>query len=69
MNWKVFELKYDKQETSAFESLSYLLFCLEFDNKIGLFRYKNQTGIEYAPEQVHLVRSNYYSTMLVINFL
>ncbi|WP_430609715.1 hypothetical protein [Myroides odoratimimus] len=25
--------------------------------------------VKYAPEQVHLVRSNYYSTMFVINFL
>lgn len=29
--------------------MSYLLFCAEFDNHIGLFRYKNQTGIETEP--------------------
>ncbi|MFN4027506.1 MAG: AVAST type 4 anti-phage nuclease Avs4 [Flavobacterium sp.] len=46
MNWKIFNLKYDKQETWAFEQMSYLLFCAEFNNRIGLFRYKNQTGIE-----------------------
>lgn len=46
MNWKNFELKYDKREAWAFEQMSYLLFCAEFNNKIGLFRYKNQTGIE-----------------------
>lgn len=49
MNWKVFGVKYDQRESWAFEQMSYLLFCAEFDNKIGLFRYKNQTGIETEP--------------------
>ncbi len=49
MNWKIFELKYDKRENWAFEQMSYLLFCAEFNNRIGLFRYKNQTGIETEP--------------------
>ncbi len=49
LNWKIFGLKYDKKETWAFEQLSYLLFCAEFNNRIGLFRYKNQTGIETDP--------------------
>lgn len=49
LNWKIFGVKYDKQEQWAFEQLSYLLFCAEFGNRIGLFRYKNQTGIEAEP--------------------
>lgn len=49
LNWKIFGVKYDKQEQWAFEQLSYLLFCAEFGNRIGLFRYKNQTGIETEP--------------------
>jgi len=49
MNWNIFNLKYDNQEQWAFEQMSYLLFCAEFDNRIGLFRYKNQTGIETEP--------------------
>lgn len=49
LNWKIFGVKYDKQEQWAFEQLSYLLFCAEFENRIGLFRYKNQTGIETEP--------------------
>ena len=49
LNWKIFGVKYDKQEQGAFEQLSYLLFCAEFENHIGLFRYKNQTGIETEP--------------------
>lgn len=31
------------------EEMSYLLFCAELNNRIGLFRYKNQTGIETEP--------------------
>ena len=49
INWKIFGVKYDKREQWAFEQLSYLLFCAEFGNRIGLFRYKNQTGIETEP--------------------
>jgi hypothetical protein len=49
MNWKIFGVKYDKRETWAFEQMSYLLFCAEFNNRVGLFRYKNQTGIETEP--------------------
>lgn len=49
MNWKVFGLKYNEREQWAFEQMSYLLFCAEFNNRIGLFRYKNQMGIETEP--------------------
>lgn len=49
MNWKVFGLKFDKREEWAFEQMSYLLFCAEHNNRIGLFRYKNQAGIETEP--------------------
>lgn len=49
MNWKIFSVKYDKREEWAFEQMSYLLFCAEFNNRVGLFRYKNQTGIEAEP--------------------
>lgn len=49
MNWNNFCSKYDKREQWAFEQMSYLLFCAELNNRIGLFRYKNQTGIETEP--------------------
>ena len=49
MNWNIFRLKYDEREERAFEQMSYLLFCAEHNNRIGLFRYKNQTGIETEP--------------------
>lgn len=71
MNWKVLNLKYDKRETWAFEHMSYLLFCLEFHNRIGLFRYKNQTGIETVPIEkegkFYGFQSKYYTTSIADN--
>ncbi len=71
MNWKVFELKYDKRETWAFEKMSYLLFCAEFNNRIGLFRYKNQTGIETEPIEkdgkFYGFQSKYYTNSISAN--
>ena len=68
MNWKIFDLKYDKQETWAFEQMSYLLFCSEFNNRIGLFRYKNQTGIETEPIEkdgkLYGFQAKYYTTSI-----
>jgi hypothetical protein len=49
MNWHTFSLKFNQREEKAFEDLSSLLFCERFNNKIGLFRYKNQAGIETKP--------------------
>ena len=48
-NWNLFKAKNNNKESKAFESMCYLLFCAELDNRIGLFRYKNQTGIETEP--------------------
>jgi len=71
MNWKIFGLKYDNQETWAFEQMSYLLFCAEFDIRIGLFRYKNQTGIETEPIEkggkYYGFQSKYYTTSIAVN--
>lgn len=71
MNWKIFELKFDKKETWAFEQLSYLLFCEEFNNSIGLFRYKNQTGIETEPIEkggkYYAFQSKYYTNSISNN--
>lgn len=49
MNWKIFGVKYDKQETWAFEQMSYLLFAQSsiialdyFDTKIKQELRQNQ---------------------------
>ncbi len=49
MKWNKFAVKNENKEEWAFEQMAYLLFCSEFDNNVGLFRYKNQTGIEAEP--------------------
>jgi len=71
LNWKIFSSKYDQKETSAFEDLSYLLFCAEFGNRIGIFRFKNQAGIETEPiNQNGIVcgfQSKYYTTSISSN--
>jgi len=71
MNWKTFDLKYDKHEQWAFEQMSYLLFCAEFNNRIGLFRYKNQAGIETEPIEKDGIfygfQAKYYTTSIFEN--
>ncbi|MDN3689658.1 AVAST type 4 anti-phage nuclease Avs4 [Cyclobacterium jeungdonense] len=49
INWNIFKAKFNGKETSSFESLAYQLFCSEYDNRTGIFRFKNQTGIETEP--------------------
>ena len=49
INWATFSSKFYGKEQKAFESLCYLLFCSEFDRDKGIFRYKNQVGIETEP--------------------
>ena len=48
-DWKVFEAKFSENPQSNFEWLCYILFCLEFKKETGIFRYKNQSGIETNP--------------------
>ncbi|WP_307293143.1 AVAST type 4 anti-phage nuclease Avs4 [Flavobacterium sp. SORGH_AS_0622] len=49
INWNIFKTKFNERESTAFESLSYQLFCDEHDQPCGIFRFKNQTGIETEP--------------------
>lgn len=47
-NWSSFESLTDNPQYS-FELLCYILFCKEFKQDNGIFRFKNQTGIENEP--------------------
>ncbi|WP_332445499.1 AVAST type 4 anti-phage nuclease Avs4 [Dehalococcoides mccartyi] len=49
INWNNFAAKYNGKEQSSFEWLCYILFCTEFNKPQGIFRYKNQAGIETEP--------------------
>jgi hypothetical protein len=71
INWKTFETKYDKREQWAFEQMSYFLFCVEMGCHTGIFRYKNQAGIETEPVEkdglFYGFQAKYYSTALSTN--
>jgi hypothetical protein len=49
LNWNVFKFKFNNRESKAFETLCYRLFCREFKVPLGIFRYKNQIGVETEP--------------------
>ncbi|WP_236974839.1 AVAST type 4 anti-phage nuclease Avs4 [Membranihabitans maritimus] len=49
INWNIFKAKFAGKEQNTFENLTYQLFCSEHGNNIGIFRFKNQTGIETEP--------------------
>ena len=48
INWDKFKVKNENYQKS-FEELAYYLFCRKFKKNSGIFRYKNQTGIETEP--------------------
>ena len=66
INWNNFKAKFNGKENLSFERLVYQLFCYEFEIKIGIFRFKNQTGIETEPIQKEAecigFQAKYYET-------
>lgn len=48
-NWDIFKAKFSNNPQNNFEWFCYILFCQEFDQKTGIFRYKNQSAVENAP--------------------
>ena len=71
VNWNNFRAKFNGKERTEFESLCYHLFCSEFNKDLGIFRYKNQVGIETEPimHNGKLIgfQSKYYETSLSSN--
>lgn len=51
-NWNNFKAKFNENPQSNFEWFCYLLFCIEYNKKTGIFRYKNQSGIETNPIKI-----------------
>jgi hypothetical protein len=51
-DWQVFGAKFSGKEQDTFEWFSSILFCLEFNKKTGIPRYKNNPGIERHPIEV-----------------
>ena len=52
INWDEFKAKFHGKTQDAFEDLTYHLFCNEFNNGQGIFRYKNQKFIETEPIKI-----------------
>lgn len=71
INWNNFKAKFNGKETQSFENLAYQLFCSEFDINIGIFRFKNQTGIETEPIQTKTdcvgFQAKFYGTKIADN--
>lgn len=45
-NWDIFRAKFSENPQNNFEWFCYLLFCKEYKQEKGIFRYKNQSAIE-----------------------
>ncbi len=71
INWHIFKVKFNGKENGTFENLAYQLFCAEHNNRIGIFRFKNQAGIETEPIQANeeLVgfQAKFYETKIADN--
>lgn len=71
LNWNIFKTKFHLSEQAAFESLAYMLFCYEHGIIQGIFRFKNQTGIETEPIDHRGVstgfQAKFYETKLSAN--
>ena len=51
-NWNKFKSKFSENPQDNFEWLCYILFCKEFKQEKGIFRFRNQAGIETNPIQI-----------------
>jgi len=51
-DWNIFKAKFSENPQTNFEWLCYLLFCKEFKQDKGIFRYKNQSVIETDPIKI-----------------
>ncbi|OCL94010.1 hypothetical protein AAX29_00752 [Aliarcobacter thereius] len=67
-NWEQFKSKFNDSPTYYFEYFCYLLFCIEYSKPQGIFRYKNQSGIEWNPIEVNgktiVAQCKFYDTSL-----
>lgn len=51
-NWDIFRAKFSENPQYNFEWYCYMLFCKEFNQPYGVFRYKNQSAIETNPIKI-----------------
>ena len=67
-DWDKFKAKFSENPQENLEWFCYLLFCKEFDQPLGMFRYKNQSAIETDPitieDQVIGWQAKFYDSTL-----
>lgn len=67
-DWDKFKAKFSENPQDNFEWFCNLLFCKEFNQPFGIFRYKNQSGIETDPiikeDEVIGWQAKFYETTL-----
>ncbi|WP_431063958.1 AVAST type 4 anti-phage nuclease Avs4 [Methanobacterium sp.] len=67
-DWDKFKAKFSENHQDNFEWFCNLLFCKEFNQPFGIFRYKNQSGIETDPiikeDEVIGWQAKFYETTL-----
>ena len=67
-NWSAFRAKFSENHQHNFEWFCYLLFCKEFNQPYGVFRYINQSAIETSPirvgDEVVGFQAKFYDTAL-----
>ena len=71
-NWNTFKAKFSENPQHNFEWFCYLLFCREFNQPHGIFRYINQSAIETDPisidaDTVVSFQAKFYDTTLSSN--
>ena len=71
LNWNLFKTKFNGKESTMFEKLAYHLFCYEYNIKQGVFRFKNQMGVETEPiqqgKEVISFQAKFYETKVSKN--
>jgi hypothetical protein len=51
-SWDIFKAKFSENHQNNFEWFCYLLFCQEFNQRQGIFRYVNHSGMETNPVKI-----------------
>ena len=51
-SWDIFKVKFKENHQNNFEWFCYLLFCKEFNQPQGIFRYVNHSGMETNPIKI-----------------
>src|SRR5664280_894402 len=51
-SWDIFKAKFSENHQNNFEWFCYLLFCKQFNQPHGIFRYVNHSGMETNPIKV-----------------